>query len=190
MSHCAALVKTILKSPSSYEWSLQGFGMLRLYLSESLRLHVWDGRYTQNGVENSMIHDHPWGFDSLVLSGHMTNFLFEKCAQGCGEVYQEQQIICGPGGCAVGEPLKVWLRLKDHKTLIPEQRYSQTAEEIHRSAPSPGCVTLVDRRFRSDRDRALVYWKGERWVSAEPRPATQDEAASICMNALRLWNGD
>jgi hypothetical protein len=36
-----ALVKNILEKATSYKWSLQGFGMLRLYLSKDVRMHVW-----------------------------------------------------------------------------------------------------------------------------------------------------
>ena len=64
-----ALAAEILRRPHGYKWSLQGFGMLRLYLSDNIRLHVWT---TEHRVENvSDIHDHPWDFISTVLFGQL-----------------------------------------------------------------------------------------------------------------------
>lgn len=68
------LVKTILTQATSYPWSIQGLGMLRLYLAKDLRLHVWTD---QGRVENvSDMHTHPWHFDSEIVAGVMRNQRF------------------------------------------------------------------------------------------------------------------
>ena len=37
-------VRTLLSKPLGFDWSIQGFGMIRLYLSPNLRLHIWNSR--------------------------------------------------------------------------------------------------------------------------------------------------
>lgn len=63
------LVKAILEKARAYKWSIQGFGMLRLYLSAEVRLHVWDSRFRVPGVTD--IHDHSWDFESEVAAGEV-----------------------------------------------------------------------------------------------------------------------
>lgn len=50
-------VKTILSNPENFKWSIQGLGMLRVYLSDEVRLHIWDSRFKVPGV--SPLHNHP-----------------------------------------------------------------------------------------------------------------------------------
>src|SRR6185503_17239495 len=71
------LVRDVLETPHDRIWTLQGFGMLRTYLGDdmNMRLHVWDARHAAPNV--SSIHNHPWGFTSLILSGEMENVLYQ-----------------------------------------------------------------------------------------------------------------
>ena len=63
------LVKAILKSPYELKWSVQGLGMLRTYLSDEVRLHIWDRRLQIPQV--SPLHDHPWHLDSEIVAGEL-----------------------------------------------------------------------------------------------------------------------
>ncbi len=72
------LLETSAVRPEAFEWSLQGFGMLRLYLSKEVRLHVWDDRYAVKNV--TTIHTHPWHFRSTVLFGELTDVLYQGAA--------------------------------------------------------------------------------------------------------------
>lgn len=54
-----ATVRSILERATDLEWSLQGFGMLRHYLTPTVRLHVWASAFRVKNV--STIHDH-WDF--------------------------------------------------------------------------------------------------------------------------------
>ena len=184
-------VKALLENPHGRKWSLQGFGMLRLYISPVHRLHVWHPRFGVTGIFGSSVHTHPWDFASCILNGAITNIRYMKTA-GRGfipgaEQYNEQTIKCGPGGCAMSEPQSTWLIPCNPETYGVGQRYSQRAEEIHRSEPTPGTVTAIERRFKEDTEHAQVYWQGNRWVSAEPRPATAEEIEDITQAALAVW---
>ena len=193
-SMTAALVRKILEQPHGHNWSLQGFGQLRLYLDGVSRLHVWCPSLAVHGIEDSSVHDHPWDFESTLISGSITDIMYDLAPVDHGwdqvEVYNEQLIKCGPGGFAKGDLRRVGLRrVMEVKYFNLGVTYRHRAEDIHRSMPSEGAVTLIKRTFRSDRcpDTARVYWRGERWVSAEPRPATTAEITVACAAVLKGW---
>jgi len=185
-----ALVKHLLEHPESMEWTLQGFGMLRCYLEPEVRLHVWDSRFKAPDV--SELHTHPWDFHSLVVAGVVRNHRFvettEGAHQGTGQQIprKRQTIRCGEGGGLVGEPVDVFLAEQPTETFEAGETYTQKAEEIHRSIPEDGTVTIIEREFREDTEHAFVYFQGE-WGTAEPRPASPAEVAAILDNALGTW---
>ena len=183
------LVKSILERAEHYPWTLQGLGMLRLNLSRELRLHVWNELFAFPNV--SMIHDHPWDFESEVIVGEMTNWTYlsyerPNLYMNYSE-HNKQTIVCGPGGCATGESEKVFLDSEPPKTYKAGDVYRQKRDEIHKTTFRDGTVTLVTRTFYEDTEHAHVFWRGERWVSAEPRPATEAEIAAITYQSLRAW---
>lgn len=181
-------IHQILQSAERIEgWSLQGLGMLRLYLSREIRLHVWDGRHAASDADT--IHTHPWNFVSYVVSGEVRQFRYQewRTPTDATRAFKKQVIRCGPGGCAVGEPELVHLYRNDLEVYRACQSYQQTANEIHESFPVPGTVTVIERAFNGDTEHANVYFDGETWGSAEPRPATSEEVASIVGLALRRW---
>lgn len=183
----------VLAHPERYEWSLQGFGMLRTYVSRELRLHVWDDRFRVPNVSD--VHDHPWDFESLVLSGSLTNIPYCVVQLGDGAYapdHHEGRIVCGPStDVKTAERITpdVYLSPGDVRTYGPGDVYSQKADEVHRSQCERGTVTLVARTWTGkDPERALVYWPlGTEWTSAHPRPATDRERDEICAYAYEHW---
>lgn len=168
----------------SDRWTLQGFGMLRYYVSETLRLHVWSPYHATPGV--SQIHTHPWHFTSRVLCGILTDILYGT--RGPGFASWCQQIQCGEGGGLIGEPERVTLHTTDLQRYALGQTYRRFAEQIHESQPQAGTVTLCERQFLPDTEHAFVYWQdGAEWGDAEPRPATVDEIRDITGKALEIW---
>lgn len=185
-----AVVRAVLEKADAFPWSLQGFGMLRTYLDDRrMRLHVWDSRFAVLDV--STIHDHPWHFDSLVVSGFLeqTRFAIVPESHPHAQPFEFQTIRCGPGGCAIGEAKPVHLFAAwGVERYGPGSTYRQRADEIHESRPHDGTVTLVERHFLDDEEHARVFWRrGETWVSAEPREATPDEVRAITRHALEVW---
>ena len=178
----ALLVKQILQTAQHHEWSLQGFGMFRLYLSKNVRLHVWDERFATAGV--STLHTHPWDFTSYVLAGRITDRVFFQHKEGPA-THSKQSILCGPGGGLVGEPTPVALEEASNINLEAGHVYSHGWNDIHETSALVGTVTLVERKFRADTEYAHVFWpNATRWVSAEPRPATSDEVRVMAEAAL------
>lgn len=183
-----AAVRKILERPLGHEWSLQGFGMLRLYLSDELRMHVWDSRYAAEGV--SEVHTHPWNFHSLVVAGKVVNQRLVESEAVEAVRYNRRLILCGTGGglCDTSPECEVGLLRFPEEVYYEGCEYTQKAEEIHISAPADGTVTVVEREFLDDADHAFVYWPaGTEWGTAEPRTATAGEVQAIAENALKSW---
>jgi len=189
-------IRAILANPHGRRWTIQGFGMLRTYLTEdeTVRLHVWSLADKVPGV--SVIHDHPWDFTSDVISGEIVNRRYDMLRLR-GEVSLRhlecwsRPIVCGEDGCMLGEPERVVLVPRALEKYREGESYSQTAAELHASFPSDGAVTVITRRFGADRDVARVCWNEDAgpdgWVSAEPREATREEVERITAFALLRW---
>jgi len=185
----------VLVAPSRYEWTLQGFGMLRTYLGEDrrLRLHIWDSRFRTENVSD--VHDHPWDFESLVLRGSIRNVRYDaRQPTFRGEAtHHLGRIVCGPSPSVRGpqdvEP--VWLFKQSDQTYQAGESYFMKNVEVHSSVPEDGTVTVCRRKFvNKDTETARVGWLlGEEWVSAEPRAATPEEVREITRGArLREWS--
>jgi hypothetical protein len=171
-------VNEILAHPFDREWTIQGFGMLRTYLddAEVHRLHIWD--VDAAVPEVSVIHDHPWDFDSQIYRGFVTNQRYEL-GRG-GERVRVGRIKTGEGGGLIGGKIERGrLHHIEPEYLGPGDSYHMDAPELHESIPSRGAVTVISRRFHTARDDqfATVCWRSGDWVSAEPRPATLAEVA-------------
>lgn len=186
MNFTKDLVRTILKNPHGFEWSLQGFGMLRTYLDPEIRLHIWGKRFQVEDV--TLLHTHPWNFNSLVVAGRVANIRFVKDASSPCMTMMEQEIKCGVGGHVSNDPQAVFLRKGEREVYLAGDEYTQAAHEIHKSIPDDGSVTIIEREFLEDTEHAYVYYHpNAEWVSAEPRPAEPWEVGAICGNALLRW---
>lgn len=199
------LVKSILENADRFDWSIQGFGMLRTYLSKEVRLHIWNPAFVVPNV--STIHDHPWDFESLVVCGELSNSRYVVLKpSGHGNLLVEDppalgeyawspmthhvaKIQCGPGG---GFCENVNFEERCLVTYIPQRiaagyRYTQKAIDVHETNAVAGTVTIVTRKFKEDTEHARVFFPlGTDWVSAEPRRATPAERASFVQPALAL----
>jgi hypothetical protein len=183
-----ASIKRILNHAGAFDWSLQGFGMLRLYLTPKIRLHIWHSGFA---VPNfSPIHDHPWDFTSVVIAGEIKQHRYIRLARmmpaHCEE-YLSTKIKCGPGGGPVEDRADViYLRRLPLEKYVAGERYCQLADELHESLPVDGTVSIITREFKPDPEHALVAWKSGPYVSAEPRKATEPEVWAFVTKALEL----
>lgn len=187
LSCIKALIRTILHKPEEHEWTLQGFGMLRLAMCSKegdFRLNIWDSRYRNADV--SMLHDHPWDFESLVVSGGLCNIRFKP--DDVGESFEFATLKPGPEGGSVsgGDSGIIKLLCASTEYYTAGESYKQEAAEIHMSLPEDGTITF-NRRLRKSADLAHVFWRsGKKWVSAKPFPIDGLTVKSITENALRI----
>ena len=179
-------VKAILED-TNREWSIQGLGMLRTYLPDNSRLHIWNPDLKYADV--SEFHTHPWDMTSFVVSGRVQNTIYLDNPSSRPN-FMRQQILCGEGGGLEGEPEERELTVDVvNSRIVPAGRsYQQAFDQVHRSDPVPGTVTIIRRTvpFGGSPDHAYVYYPvGEEWISAEPRTATPTEIQSSIELALK-----
>lgn len=173
-------------------WTAQGFGFLRLKINDSLRIHVWDQRLRIAGASD--IHDHTqWAFTSHVLSGSLVNIRYTVYdANGVpppeAQPYHMSVLKCGIGGGMVHDGTEnVLLIAGKPEHYLPGSTYRQEPDEIHRTIPQDGTVTVIEQE-RRDVDTARVFWPfGGAWGDAIPRQAEQWEVDQVVECALKIW---
>jgi hypothetical protein len=180
------LARFVLENASKLEWSLQGLGMLRLYIGGNTRLHVWDRRFMVPGA--TPIHDHQqWALHSTVLSGRMRNYRFLESTRGTR--YNYKTIRAGYGCVDLSDSAPIMLARQPVEIYSVGDSYHQLPAEIHESDPIDGTVTIMRKFPTKDPDAARVFWlEGGEWGSAEPRPATSMEVDAITQHALLMWS--
>lgn len=181
------LVKKILENSHAIDgWTIQGLGMLRLYLSPTKRLHIWHKAIQYRDA--TKLHDHAWDLHSKIVVGKIRNKIYKL--GGLRKVYKHL-LIPGEGGGLLDEKEIITLKEPEVSEYIEGGSYYQGAEEIHETEFVNGTVTIVDRFPRSDKnpDRANVFYDvGTEWGSAEPRPASQREIQIVVDDAMALIN--
>lgn len=178
------LVKIILSQSRAYQWTVQGLGMLRLYLGNEARLHIWDSELEYPNV--SKIHNHSWReFNSTVISGRIWNQKY--VIDPSGSMYYRRTLVCGMNHEWAGEPVLVNLSEDIPEIIDPGENYSQVADEIHETEAIPGTVTLMYREYDGPKGTADVFWPVDtEWGTAEPRAATEAEVIRTVNKALEL----
>lgn len=192
MNMQAALVYSILNKWRSYEWSVQGFGMLRTKLAGVGRIHVWDSRLRAPAMLSD-IHAHPWDLMSSIISGELINQRLQSEHDSIpieGYVpYWKCGIATGEGGGLVGEPQRVYVVWNQPEFYHSGDDYTQLRTEVHRSIPQDGTVTLLSRTQGPPLEKTFVYWpQGLQWQTAEPRPAQEWETERAIELALGRWS--
>lgn len=181
----SALVRSILEKWGSYTWTVQGLGMLRTKIADVGRIHIWDASLRTWQVSD--IHSHPWELRSTVISGELINQRF-GIVDTSNLAYVRQKLACGEGGGLLDKPEDVCLSVFPLDFYTPGSMYKQAKEEIHRSMPQDGTVTLMERQLEDGHQEAYVFWpRGTQWVSAEPRVATDQEVRRVVGYALARW---
>lgn len=191
-----ASIEALLKRPFERTWSVQGFGMIRTRFGESdrWRLNIWDSRLAVPNV--SIIHDHPWNFKSWVIAGRFTNQRYRLgtidyensyVVSAASPNHQCMTIKTGEGAEPVSVVSNVYLHPGQPEQYAAGESYAQSRSEIHASHYCDGTVTLNSRTGREG-ENARVFWPmGEKWVDAEPRPATDEEIWKATRHALNNW---
>lgn len=193
MNPLRLLVTAILDNARQYTWSVQGFGLLRLYIRRVGRLHIWDSALRYPNV--SMIHNHSWDLHSTIIAGSLRNTRFyeRQHPKPNWQPYMKQRLVTGYNSKMVTDPTLVYLLPEETEVYsanqapsIPARVYSQKASEIHLTDADDGAITLMHREEDND-GQADVYWsQGCSWGTAQPRQATQQEIRMTVAKALTV----
>lgn len=180
------MVRFIIENPHRYEWSVQGLGMLRLYIGKEARLHIWDSELEYPNV--SKLHNHSWeSLHSTIICGQLKNTRFLESPH-LGKLYNKRRLVCGIN-CEFVEESKI-IKLVEYPTEIyfPGDSYSQNGAEIHLTeTPVDGTITFMIRKYDGPTGNADIYWPvGTEWGTAEPREATGEEIERTTQKSLKL----
>lgn len=185
-----AAVKAVLERPHAFEWTTQGFGMLRTHLDKDkvYRVNVWHKLLRVPGV--TTIHDHAWDFKSWVISGRMINRRFTIGEGAYSKQHHMMTIKTGvDGGFATSEVTDVPLLACPPEVYSPGNNYVQVAHEIHDTDYLDGSVTINYREYRPDTEHARVFWpSGDPWINAKPAHADLGVVKQITGAALEGWD--
>lgn len=183
-------VIAVLRHPKPFNWTTQGFGMIRCYLDDKqrFRLNIWDYRMRTPGV--SLIHDHPWSFTSTIYAGRILNkrYYFSSNSELPFNYYYKH-IVTGPDGDDASEVMECRLIAQHLETYKPGQSYTQKLTEVHETDAEIGTVTVNDRTPPTNEYTARVFWhkNGHPWMAARPRPSTDEEIAQATWAALEKF---
>lgn len=187
MDPMADQVINALELPEAYEWTAQGFGMIRTYLDENkrYRLNIWHSKLRVPNV--STIHDHPWSFISRVFAGELKNTIYDVVKRGLEPTHSFYRIKTGEDGGPLGDAHPVTLQARPSTFYFPGDQYAQRNTIIHETDYRDGTVTLNDRtKVLTPNHSARVFFPfGTEWVDAKPRPATAKEIEMV-VKAARL----
>jgi hypothetical protein len=162
------------------DWSIQGFGLLRLYIRRIGRLHIWDPALRYPGV--TMVHNHSWDLRSTVVSGCLVNRRWTE--QPYGERWKRRRIVTGYD-CRFVDPVDedVFLIEEPRDVYHAGDVYSQAAKQIHMTDAEDGTITLMERTEDVNGEADLYWRETERWGTARPRPAMRQEVLSTIQKA-------
>jgi hypothetical protein len=185
-------VRELLEDWRSYEWQVQGFGMLRIYLDGPTepRLQIWDQRLAV--WSNNAIHDHPWAFRSTIMAGTIFNQRYDIGHPGTWPNGHITEIVPGTRGGRLSErPINpCFIAPRPVEVYSMGDSYSQAHREMHLTRYLPGTITLIDRFDREPEDIAKVAWFGAADAQppfVNPYPATPAVVETIVGDALRQW---
>lgn len=166
------LTMAILDNAHNYEWSIQGFGLLRLYIRDVGRLHIWNSSLRYENV--STVHNHSWDLHSTIIAGklHNTRYVHDDIL---GWPYHGHRLVTGFDTRHVEDLPLTKLYALPSEVYLPGDTYSQYATVIHRTDAEDGTVTLMERALDVD-GQADIYWPaGTEFGTAKPRIALHGE---------------
>lgn len=168
------------------DWSVQGFGVVRLFIRNIGRLHIWDDTLRYPDV--SMVHTHSWDLRSTIVCGKLMNTRYHETIFGFAPRFphKKQRLITGYNTQMVSPVVDVDLITENPEFYGPGDVYAQHAREIHRTDAVNGTVTIMERT-EIENGEADVYWPaGCTWGTAKPRKATPDEVRTTALKAIAL----
>lgn len=127
---------------------VHGNGFIQLNLSETVRLHVWGHPDIPRQKTDTPIHDHRFGFHSVVLRGMMCNVSYHVYWDEHSWTHFPYEAKTRQGEDTVLVPCNTThgSRLVSKKSLYtPGQSYAMNPGDVHESIPNGLTVTLVSK---------------------------------------------
>lgn len=170
----------ILERAENWDWSVQGLGMLRLYIKNLGRLHIWDESLMYPNV--SRIHNHSWDLQSTVIVGALQNIIYVPDPNGY--TFWRKKIVAGYNYQELSTDEQVRLIPTTNPVYFPGDIYAQKADEIHFTNPLELTVTIMERHKLAEDEITEVYYEKE-FGNAKSRPATAEEILRVTQRAVQ-----
>ena len=211
MDYDKKFAEGVLRRALDYPWFFFSHRMLKCYLTEEVRLHVWTDAERVHNLPR--IHDHPWPFRSTILAGRVRNQRFLRTKDRRYREYFYHDVVepsgrfdsgakpgdreQAPDRCAIGPIGVTRLAPGPYEVYTEGMSYGQRGGEIHDSKSLDGTVTLVDNDLRDSRSYITVFWEKPRGdgppafrgnAKLLPLPLASDaEVLRITSAALEKW---
>ena len=179
------IVKHVMENQFNYECELQGFGMLRTYISKNTRLQIWLKDFIVPGVTD--IHTHPWDFESFIYQGQIVNHCWRESSKLDGVTFDRCLILTGEKAY-VKERTQVILKVIGNQKYTRGMVYNHEKNIPHRIDFVDGTITILTKSNIHEDSLAYSYviGIGNEWVSAAPRLATKEEIIPFINAASKL----
>lgn len=146
-----------------------GFLCVRYPLSENrtLRLHLWSRSFQWQQRPNWQIHDHIFGFNSIVLDGVLLNKVYESETNDALSRWSIYYVAYEEKQSHLMETMQnVDLKIKHSELVRLGQVYSVASQVLHRTKlVSPTAVSLVAAEAPSTGAPRVVGVKGRKAVN-------------------------
>lgn len=164
------------------DWSVQGMGMLRLYVRKIGRIHIWDSALRYPGV--SMLHNHSWDLRSTVVCGSLVNTRYEEFPLGT-PTHIRRTLVTGYNCEFVKPEEQVKLISGPREIYVAGDVYRQTARIIHRTDAEDSTITVMERNEDTNGEADVLWPVGTAWGTAKPRRATNNEIEAVVGRAIK-----
>lgn len=128
---------------------VHGNGFIQLDLDERSRLHIWGDPEIPRQKVPTPIHDHVFGFESLLLVGRMINIRYDWCARVWGDM-EIHMVECREGSDTKLNPTGEFGYPKPSKVQVVEWatrewRYQMLPFCFHESIVTEPTVTIIKK---------------------------------------------
>ena len=161
-----------------------GLGFVQLKLNEHERIHFWHPGHGQITPEEEL-HDHRYGFTSLVLGGEILHEIWEWTACQDGD-HEMVEVSCKPGTDAAPAPLgRGRVAAAGRHVLQAGMEYSFSPEGFHKGGTRIGAITFLTRGPVVKDTARVIRPVGQPSVCPFSAPKSSDECWSIISGLLQ-----
>ncbi|MFI6905326.1 hypothetical protein ACIBKY_28970 [Nonomuraea sp. NPDC050394] len=151
---------------------------------QRLFLHVWE-----NAAMDSQIHDHRWGFTSMLLAGRLVNTTYDLDVSEDSDMGGALIAAYSSDGTTFAlDPTSgrtVVAVERARSIMLRGARYSQEPMELHRVAGAAGTVTLVARGRHVRHIARVLLPRGQGPSRQEFTPVTSAERDALIRSVLQ-----
>ena len=154
-------LKDRASSKIKYTPRFHGNGFTQLYLSDTIRLHVWDERLAKLDDHNAQVHNHRYDVKSRVLQGALKHEVFAVVPMAFGD-YRAWSVE----GRELKPSIRVEMTTMGVYTMVAGSEYTFPNPFFHTSNADEFTVTLFEIGNERDHHPMVIAPVGEKPTNA------------------------